>query len=317
MRPFACPWVFFALVGAACGGGDDDGGSGESGSGVTATMGTDPGGTTSTDGGPSGDPSGSGPASTSSGPSATDTGPLDSSSGDSGSSETSAGGEPGDWLLTVDNGTSPPRLTRVDLDGGSVSACGLATSVNYNSIALTRDGTLYGHNAAASRLDRINPCDCSFQIVGSTSLGTISLGLDATDGLLGIYPTLDALVEVDPQTALASIVGPVGAPFESASLAWSDLAGQPYAVEASTDSLYAVDVTTGAATLLHTLTADLINPGLAVHPNDDALYLCDGNSLYRVDPGSGALMMLGGLGLMGSCTTLTAPQAALACIDAL
>lgn len=255
------------------------------------------------------------PGTSSSGP-----GPLDSSSSEAGSDSTSAGGgEPGDWLLTVDRGSSPPRLVKVGLAGGPVEVCALPASVDYTSLAFARDGTLYGHNALQARIDVIDPCNCSFQIVGPTSLGPIALGLAGMgdDALLGLDPALDALVRVDPATGLGTAVGPLGYFFEGSALAWSDPLQQPYAIEGSNDYLYTVDPLTGAATPLHPLLPGVTDPGLAVHPNDDALYVCDGNAFYGLDPSTGMLTEIGSLGLAGACRTLAAPQTAVSCVDGL
>ncbi len=57
------------------------------------------------------------------------------------------------------------------------------------------------------------------------------------------------------------------------------------------------------------------DPGLAVHPNDDALYVCDADTLFGLDPATGLLTPIGPLGLQGACRTLAAPQTAVACVD--
>lgn len=315
---FSSFMVLLMLPGLACNGGASD--EGDATTLPPGTTGPDP--TAGTTGGTTAEPpddTGPGSATTSS----TGPGPLDSSSGDddpSSGSETSAGGEPGDWLLTVDRGSNPPRLVRVGLAGGTVEVCTLAAAVDYTSLVFTRDGTLYGLNAVQNRIDAINPCNCSFQIVGPTSLGAVSLGLAGIgqpDELLGIYPDLDALVRVDVDTGLGTVIGPLGYLFEASAIAWSDAAVQPYAVEASNDYLYTVDPSTGAATPVMPLVPAVEDPGLAVHPNDGALYLCDGDTLHQVDAGTGALTAIGPLGLQGACRTLAAPQTAVACIDAL
>jgi hypothetical protein len=247
-------------------------------------------------------------------------GPLDSSSSEGSSSDdTTAGGEPGDWLLTVDRGSSPPRLVKADLAGGAVEVCALPASVDYTSLVFTRDGMLYGHNAAQGRIDVVNPCNCSFQIVGPTSLGPLALGLAGAGdaGLFALDPALDALVRVDVETGLGTVVGPLGFLFEGSALAWSDLLQQPYAVEGSNDYVYTLDVSTGAAMPLQPLSPGVTDPGLAVHPNDDALYVCDADTLFGLDPATGLLTEIGPLGLQGACRTLAAPQTAVACIDAL
>ncbi|MCB9715716.1 MAG: hypothetical protein H6712_17735 [Myxococcales bacterium] len=251
------------------------------------------------------------------GSSSTDDGPMDGSSSEG--SETSAGGMPGDWLLTVDNGTNPPRLLKVGLDGATTEICSLAPTVTYTSLVFERDGTLYGHNAAASRIDTINPCNCSFQIVGPTSLGSIvlSLGAVGSDELLGLDTALDAMVRVDPDTGLGTVVGPLGFMYGTGAMAWSDLVATPYAIEGDNDYLYTVNPSTGESTPLVPVSADLTDPGLAVHPNDDGLYACSGTDLYTVEPASGLMLPVATLGMTGACRTLTAPQTAVACVDSL
>ncbi|MCH9685265.1 MAG: hypothetical protein K0V04_27765 [Deltaproteobacteria bacterium] len=246
------------------------------------------------------------------------TGVADSSGGDeSGTTE----GEIllGPWLLTVDNGSNPPRLMRVGLDGGSTPICSLAATVDYTSVIFARDGTLYGHNAAANRIDVVDPCNCSFQIVGPTSLGSVvlSLGPADDDDLLAIDTDLDALARVDVGTGLATAVGALGFFFGPSSIAWSDLIVQPYVVEGDNDFLYSVAVATGESMALWPLSIDVTSPGLAVHPNDNGLYLCDGDMLYTVDPSNGMTLPVGSIGLEGSCQTLSPPQTAVDCIDRL
>jgi hypothetical protein len=310
--------ICLAASGGACNGGGSDEGDGETAM-PPATAGLDTGtstgsGSTSTSEPPddTGPPPGTGDTSSSSGP-------LPGTLGESTAEETTAGGEPGDWLLTVDRGSSPPRLVKAGLAGGPVEVCALPASVDYTSLAFARDGTLYGHNAAQARIDVIDPCTCSFQIVGPTSLGPIALSLGAMsdEGLLGLDPTLDALVRVDVETGLGTVIGPLGVLFEGSAIAWSDVAQLPYAVEGSTDSVYSIDPSTGAATLLQPLSVGITDPGLAAHPSDDALYLCDADTLYGLDVGTGALTEIGPLGLQGACRTLAAPQTAVDCVDAL
>ncbi len=243
---------------------------------------------------------------------------ADGSTEESGSTS-AGGGDPGDWLLTVDRGSNPPRLVRADLAGGVVEVCSLAGAVDYLSIAFAPDGTLYGLNGTANRIDTINPCNCSFQIVGPTSLGPIALdrqGMESGE-LLAVDPALDALVRVDVATGLGTVIGPLGFMFGTADLAWSDLLQAPYAVEGDNDFLYTVDPVTGAATPGMPLSQDVTDPGLAVHPNDNGLYACSGDTLYTVDASTGLMTAVGPLGLTGACRTLTPPQTAIECIDSL
>lgn len=311
--------LLFCLVasGGACNGGGSDEGDGE----TTVAPGSTGPGTSSGTGSTSEPPDDTMLPETSASPSSTSTesGPSPDTGSESSSTGDTSAGEPGDWLLTVDRGSSPPRLVKVGLTGGPVEVCPLPASVDYTSLAFARDGTLYGHNATQGRIDVIDPCNCSFQIVGPTSLGALALGIAAMgdEGLLALDPALDALVRVDVQTGLGTVIGPLGYLFEGSAIAWSDPLQLPYAVEGSNDYLYTIDPSTGAATPLHPLVPGVTDPGLAVHPNDDALYLCDADTLYGLDPSTGAMSMIGPLGLTGACRTLAAPQTAVACVDAL
>ncbi|MCA9705331.1 MAG: hypothetical protein KDK70_05760 [Myxococcales bacterium] len=306
------------LLGLGCAGGcngaSSDDGDGATTMGTTTLGTTGPGSTgdatatTGTTQEPPGDTTEQPPGTTSTSDPTTD---------DSGS-DTTDGGAPGDWLLTVDRGSAPPRLMKIALTGGAVEVCALAAAVDYASIVFARDGTLYGLDATTNRIDVINPCNCSFQLVGPTSLGPVALGLaDNDQELLGIDPALDALVRIDLDTGLGTVVGPLGFMFGSAALSWANALALPYAIEADNDYLYTVAPPTGTATPGQLLSQDLSAPGLAVHPNG-VLYACDGNAFYTIDPGSGLMTPVGPpLGLTGGCQTLTPPQTAVACIDAL
>lgn len=321
MRILACSWTLgLLLLGLGCNGddsGDDDNTSfgtvSPTTSGSDTTGGTTEVSTTSASTAEDDDTTGPPPGTTT-----TTTGPdVDTSGSDD---TTTAGmGDPGDWLLTVDRGSSPPRLMKIPLTGGAVEVCTLAAVADYASIAFTRDGTLYGLNVAAGRMDVINPCNCSFQIVGETSLGPVALSLsDNDEQLLGVDAALDALVRVDLDTGLGTVVGPLGYFFGNAAITWSSALAQPYTIEAENDFIYTVAPGTGAATPGQPLTVDLVAPGLAVHPNDGVIYACDADILYTIDFASGLMTPVGApLGLTGGCTTLTPPQTAVECIDVL
>lgn len=316
MRALVCSTLLFPALVLACAPEDPDDDGATTVMPSSTTMGSSGGSLTdapqTTSDGPMTD---DGPGTTTS----TDPSTTDDSADGSSSDETSAGGMPGEWMLTVDNGTSPPRLVRVGLDASTTEICTLASTVAYTSLVFDRSGTLWGHNDAAGRIDAINPCNCSFQIVGPTSLGSISLGLGPVgdDDLIGLDSALDALVRVDTATGLGTVVGALGFSFGVGSVAWSDLVGTPYAIEDENDYLYSVNVATGETTDLYPLSEDVTTPGLAVHPNDDGLYVCSGDELFTLDAASGLMLPVGSLGLAGACRTLAVPQTAVACIDSL
>jgi hypothetical protein len=228
---------------------------------------------------------------------------------------TGSAGDPGDYLLTIDSDASPPALVRIDLAAvGTEVLCELPGNAAYDSLVFSRDGVLFGNNQAQGRLETINPCNCGFQLVGSTSATSLVLTIAADDGLFAIDPVLDALVEVDPDTGLANPIGGLAIDFAAAGAAWSDDLTGIYAVEAGTDLLYAIDERTGVAASTVGLDLDVTAPGLAVHP-DGTFWLCSGSTLLELDPLTGVATEAGELELTGACTNLTAPQTAIACLD--
>lgn len=223
---------------------------------------------------------------------------------------------PGQWLLTIDDTADPPELVRIDgTTGVGEAICVLPGASSFNSLALTRDGTLYVHNVTLSRIERVDPCDCGFQIVGPTSVGPLHIALGPGDDLLGIEATLDATYRVDVQTGLAHAIGPLGLDFGGSAVTWSDALGGPYAVDDSTSQLYSLDLQTGSATLVATLSQAVATPGLAHRAADDVLYLCEDDTLYELSPASGLLTEIGPIGLAGACTSLTAPYVAEPCLE--
>ncbi len=311
------PLVLALLVGA-CGGGSDDSDDANTSptsgptTGPTSTAGDSPTGGDATDA-TDGPMATSNASATMTGPMATTNDTADDTTADD--TTTGVGGDPGQWLLTVDNGASPPELVRQDLMTGTTEmVCAFPNGTVYDSIAFTRDGTLYAHNAGQSRIDTINPCNCGFQVVGPTSTGPLVLTTDADDGMYAIEPTLDAFVRVDLQTGLANVVGGLGVDFGGVGAAWSDNLTGVYAIDDTTDQIFSIAEETGIATLTVALSQDVTNAGLAVHP-DGTFYACNGTTLYEVDSFSGEMTQVASMSLTGTCTNLTAPRTGIACLD--
>ena len=309
-----------ALSVGACGGGSDDSDDGN----TSPTSGPTTGPTTTVADSPS--DGGDDPMDSTAGPTATSnasetmTGPMATSndtSGDPTSDDTTTGvgGDPGQWLLTIDNGTAPPELVRQDLMAGTTEmVCTFPNGTVYDSLAFARDGTLYAHNAGQSRIDTINPCNCGFQIVGPTSTGPLVLATDADDGMYAIETTLDAFVRVDLDTGLANVIGSLGVDFGGVGAAWSDNLTGVYAIDDTTDQIFSIAEDTGIATLTVALSEDVTNPGLAVHP-DGTFYACNGTTLYEIDSFSGVMTQVASMNLSGTCSNLTAPRTGIACLD--
>ena len=258
---------------------------------------------------------------TSSGEGSTTTG-VETTTMDDPSEETSSddgedtGGGISSALLTIDDQHSPPRLLRVDVDtGAATEICTLALGSAYDSIAFTRDGTLFAHNVARGRIETINPCNCGFQIVGLTGTGSLELAGDPMGGLVALDLALDAFSVVNPSTGLSTIVGPLGVSVSTAGIAWPDDAELPLMLDATTNALYSIDTGSGLGTQIAALSQNLTQAGMDVLEPEGSLFVCAAGILYRVDPTDGAVQTIGALGLVNACHNLAAPPAALACLE--
>ena len=229
---------------------------------------------------------------------------------------TTESGDPATVLVTVDNGASPPALHVVDpSDASTDERCALGPSADYDSIVFTRDGDFLAHNATADRIELIDPCDCGFVVVGNTDVGTLEMTVDAEDGLIGMTLDLDAYVAINPATGLANILGPLGVAMDAGAIAWSDATSQAHVLDATADQLYVLDTRTGALSGAVPVITDLTQPGMDALGEDQTLYVCDGTTLYTIDPVTAVLGTVGTLTLTGACTTLAAPREAIACLE--
>lgn len=256
--------------------------------------------------------------------STTDTGPQDTvgndndddDNDDDNDSGATSGGELGDWLLTIDNAAAPPSLVRINVATGAGEArCVLPGASTFNSLMLAPDGTLFVHNATQARIDRVDPCDCGFAIVGSTSAGPLKIGPDGEDGMFGIDSGLNALFAIDASTGLANPVGPLGVDVSGSAITFSEALPGLMAIDDANNQLYSVDTQTGAASLIATLSISVTTPGFAYRRLDDTLYVCQADVLYTLGADSGILTPVGPIGLVGDCTSLAAPRRPDACLD--
>jgi hypothetical protein len=226
--------------------------------------------------------------------------------------------DPATVLVTIDNAASPPALVVIDpSDASTTETCALGPSADYDAIVFTRDGDFLAHNLTGDRIELVDPCDCGFVVLGTTDVGSLEMTVDAQDGLIGITLDLDAYISVDPATGLANLLGPLGVDLDAGAIAWSDATAQAHVLDATADQLYVLDTRTGALTNAVPVLTDLVLPAMdALGPADaEILYVCDGTTLYTIDPVTAALTTVGSLALTGACTTLGAPREAIACLE--
>jgi hypothetical protein len=222
-------------------------------------------------------------------------------------------------LITIDEGARPTTLVRIDPETGQgTPVCQLAPGSAYNTTTFSREDVLFAHNEGLARIERIDPCDCGFQIVGPTDMPILELteGPPAMEPkLIGIAPSTSAFVEIDPNTGLANAVGPLGLVIAQPAIAWSDADAVAYAIDGELDRLLIIDTDTGLATDVAPLGTDLTTPGLEVLPSSGTLYACSGDDLYTIDRTSGEIANIGAIGLTSPCNDLAAPRQAIACLE--
>jgi uncharacterized protein YjiK len=117
------------------------------------------------------------------------------------------------------------------------------------------------------------------------------------DGILfTVSEETDTLVRIDPRTLTLTTVGALGVVFDFGGLAFDPRSRTLFMVDGrSTNSLFAVNMNTGSATLIGTHgVADLF--GLAYDTRSGSLYgtqFSRGSSLYRLDTATGAATFIG------------------------
>jgi hypothetical protein len=241
---------------------------------------------------------------------------TDSDTETEGTTEDPGTGEGSSFALTIDDSVSPPRMVKIDLVSGSgTHVCDLVPGTAYDSLAFGRNNRLYVHNATQDRLERVNPCDCGFQIIGSTGIGLLELAPDEDDGLLGLNLGFNAFLRVNAVTGLATVVGSLGIALDSGGIAWSDEDERVWVIDATADQLLVVDPATGMAGSAVDLSQAVETPGLAHDNFADTLYACSGNALLRIDPSNGTVTSVGNIGLDGPCHSLAIPFEGIACLE--
>lgn len=299
-----------------CGCGDDQAGAEDTDTDPAPTVSTDPStssGTSTSTGNDEADET----STTSTDPSTSGSTTDEPATTSSGSTETSdTGSVESSVLVSIDHGVSPPALMVIVAATASAQAqCDLGPAASYDSLVFDRDNALLAHNVATDRIERIDACDCGFQAIGPTDLGTVEMSIDANGDLIGLDVGLDAFVRLDPDTGLGNIIGPLGVETDDAALAWSEPAVIAHVLDATGDQLMVLDTTTGLLSGAVALGTDITDPGIEVLGDDPTLYMCSGTTLSTLDTTTGGITPIGTLAFAGACTTLAAPREAIDCLE--
>jgi hypothetical protein len=109
----------------------------------------------------------------------------------------------------------------------------------------------------------------------------------------------NVLHTLDPTTGAATFVGPFNVDGLMASLAYDPTKDVLYGTTTASNNLYSINRSTGAATLIGSLGAELMH-GLAFDPSTQTLYgtygVSGGDGLYSIDTATGAAALVGHVG---------------------
>lgn len=169
--------------------------------------------------------------------------------------------------------------------------------------------TDYGGN-----LYSVNQANAALTFIGSTGVDSIGALEFAGDGTLYGFTSGDtsSLYRIDPTTAAATLIGPLGGFTFEGGLAFSS-SGTAYGVNRGTNAdpyLFSLNLGTGAATTIGQIESGHDFNGIAWR-SDGFLVGIDDNSgaLYTIDPGTAAIDFLADLDFsVGAIGGMTADQ---------
>jgi DNA-binding beta-propeller fold protein YncE len=203
-------------------------------------------------------------------------------------------------LYTVDTGTGramQPRTT------GCADLSGIVFDPTGTFLYAVTSFAAVPH---ANALVRVDPQTGATTLIGPTGLANMyegDLTFDPTSGVLYALQDsnpLRSLYTLDIQTGTATLVGHVqpGEPTDLSTLAF-DPAGNLFSIDTTNDMVLRIDKTNGTILSRTPISIPLGDvAGMAYHPLEERFYVADGhtngtNTLYRFDPYSGQLTVIG------------------------
>ena len=195
--------------------------------------------------------------------------------------------KPGWSLLTID----AKHDTVYTIDPGSAATepvCTLDIDGRINSLDVSEKGLAIAHNFDGDdSLAILDPCAGTMIPLGphgSNGIGGIAFGPD--DRLFGIG-SKDQLIELDPTTGTARVVGELGIDIGNSGLAWDCTTSTMYGADALNDTIFEIDLETGAAMEVQSVDVPFENVGLEYDRHTGLLYASTQTRLYTIDPVTG------------------------------
>lgn len=174
---------------------------------------------------------------------------------------------------------------------------------------MTNEGGLHvrrpGHSMPSLLLRKLTAglLVCAFSAAAPAAPLGYAIPSDGVDA-----DSADALHRIDLATGDATLIGPLGGPFEDVEGLAISAQGELFGVDDATETLLRVDIATGRATPVNGSSGNLrlgtgidLDPGLTWTCDDQLLMSSDvRQTLYRLDPESGEATVIGSEGSLGA-----------------
>ncbi len=207
-------------------------------------------------------------------------------------------------LYAVDSGRS---FYQIDMTNGAQTLLGTVNAAAGTTSGLTYDkvnNILYLASTGNDALYTLNLTTLAVTLVGNfTNTAIFMHGLEyhePSGKLYGMSSHNAGLYEINKTTGVETLIGLTGltgiASFSN--LGWDSLNNIMYVTNSVTDSLYSINLTTAAVTLIGSLNGSTNPNGLAYDHNLDRMFLIDNttHNLYTINRTTGATNLIGSAG---------------------
>jgi hypothetical protein len=200
----------------------------------------------------------------------------------------------------------------------SIPADTVFTSLTFNSNVLFAS---VRKQANGDTLLLVDPCQCTATEIGEYSgfSGVNGITSNELQVMFGASSTQDVILEIDPLTAVSSVLNPLPGNWGSTGLTWSDPQDNVlYGINASDDRLYTFDGSDASSLGSIAMNANFSSVGIEFHPGLDKLYACgvagQQTSLFSVDLATGTVSLEAANVTQATCDNLAAPFGPVDCI---